>query len=52
MDEKSLYKMSWGGRGQDEAEFERIVTEEFLPRRREQVNLHQESAGQPPVAIH
>ncbi|MBL6632984.1 MAG: cobalamin-dependent protein, partial [Thermoleophilia bacterium] len=35
MDEKSLYKMSWGGRGQDDAEFQRIVAEEFLPRRRE-----------------
>ncbi|MBU6364528.1 MAG: B12-binding domain-containing protein, partial [Acidobacteria bacterium] len=35
MDEKSLYKMSWGGRGQDDAEFERIVAEEFLPRRKE-----------------
>ncbi|MBM3664822.1 MAG: methionine synthase, partial [Actinobacteria bacterium] len=35
MDEKSLYKMSWGGRGQDDAEFQRIVAEEFEPRRRE-----------------
>ena len=33
MDEKSLYKMSWGGRGQDDAEFQRIVREEFEPRR-------------------
>jgi len=35
MDEKSLYKMSWGGRGQDDAEFQRIVREEFQPRRAE-----------------
>ena len=35
MDEKSLYKMSWGGRGQDDAEFQRIVREEFEPRRAE-----------------
>ncbi len=35
MDEKSLYKMSWGGRGQDDAEFQRIVREEFEPRRRD-----------------
>jgi 5-methyltetrahydrofolate--homocysteine methyltransferase len=35
MDEKSLYKMSWGGRGIDDVEFQRLVTEEFLPRRRE-----------------
>ncbi len=33
MDERSLYKMSWGGRGQDDAEYERIVRDEFLPRR-------------------
>ena len=35
MDEKSLYKMSWGGRGQDDATFQRLVADEFLPRRRE-----------------
>ncbi len=35
MDDKSLYKMSWGGRGQDDAEFERLLREEFRPRRNE-----------------
>ncbi|MSO43764.1 MAG: methionine synthase [Thermoleophilia bacterium] len=33
MDERSLYKMSWGGRGMDDAEYGRLLAEEFLPRR-------------------
>jgi 5-methyltetrahydrofolate--homocysteine methyltransferase len=33
MDEKSLYRLSWGGKGVHGEEFERLVAEEFLPMR-------------------
>ncbi len=33
MDAKSLYKLSWGGRGAKDAEYERLLAEEFGPRR-------------------
>ncbi|MCU0306975.1 MAG: methionine synthase [Thermoleophilia bacterium] len=33
MDEKSLYKLSWGGRGAKDAEWDRLLAEDFGPRR-------------------
>lgn len=33
MDERSLYKMSWGGRGMSEDEFQKLLANDFLPRR-------------------
>jgi len=33
MDERSLYKMSWGGRGMSEEDFQRLLDDDFLPRR-------------------
>jgi len=33
MDEKSLYRLSWGGKGVHGEAFERLVAEEFLPMR-------------------